>query len=162
MNLHSKACSVNMRFIAVLHKYRLLIWASDIYGCLGSELVDKRFDFSSILGSTFYYVTHSLLWNDHICFCCSAKSCSVADIESCYTIQRLKLRSTTKGYNGGYFAVWYCCRFYINIMECSFKEIVMSNNYSDMIYNNTTEKRENSTISHWISSQFKKRVVPDG
>ena len=61
MNLHSKAYSVNMRFTAVLHKYGLLIWASDIYGCLGGELVDKRFDFSSILGSTFYYVTHSLL-----------------------------------------------------------------------------------------------------
>ena len=34
-------------------------------------------------------------------------------------------------------------------MECSFKEIVMSNNYSDMIYNNTTEKEE-KTVQYLI------------
>ena len=31
-----------MRSTAISHKNRLLIWASDIYGCLGSELVDKK------------------------------------------------------------------------------------------------------------------------
>ena len=45
-------------------------------------------------------------------------------------------------------------------MDCFFKEIVMSNNYSDMIYNNTTEKEKTVQFLVELVPNFKKKSSP--